>query len=72
MKNEYIKGCFAVVVVFILIFIVLSVFMNITDFIGKILSCPVVYYGIPIVLFILLYYSNKRSDEESKKDEDKS
>jgi hypothetical protein len=72
MKNENTKGCFAIIVALILIFIVLSVFMSVTDFIGKVLSYPIVYYGIPIALFIFLYYSNKKSNEENKKDEDKS
>jgi len=72
MKNEYTKGCFGLIVIFILIFIILSIFMSVMDFIGVILSYPIVYYGIPVVLFVFLYYSNKKRNDENKNNKDKS
>ncbi len=65
MNNDNTKGCLAFIIILILIFIILSVFMGITDFIGSILEYPVVYYGIPVLILIILYFSNKKNDDKS-------
>jgi hypothetical protein len=57
-------GCIAIIGFLILISIALKTLLYVTDWIEVILSEPIVYYGIPIVLFAILYIKTKNHEKE--------
>ncbi len=58
-------SCLAVIVFCIVGYVALSILFELTEWLGKLLENPVINYGIPVVILIVIWMGN-RSD---KKDE---
>lgn len=58
--NNY--GCLSIIIALYLIYIILSVFIYVTDTIAGVLSNPIINYGIPVG--IILYLIIKGSFEK--------
>lgn len=60
-------GCFAIILILIGLYILLSIYVKVTDFIGEILSIPLVNYGIPIVIILIIYLANRKEEKDKEK-----
>jgi cell shape-determining protein MreC len=62
-ENKKPDSCLKLIVVFIIliviIYVVLSVFTWITDIVGVVLSNPIVYYGLPVLILAIILYVNR-------------
>lgn len=56
-------GCIAGIGMLILVFIVLNIYVYVSDIIEVILSNPIVIYGIPIVFLLILYIRSQIKKE---------
>jgi len=62
------KGCATVIILFVAIFIGFKIFLSITNLLETILSNPFINYGIPILIFIIIAYRNKKSSKKTEDD----
>lgn len=67
-ESENSKGCLFGVIVLLTFYFVQYIFVKTVSELEPILSSPMVTFGVPILIFLVMFFSSEKKDKKNEKD----